>query len=158
MADPNTPRDGEVSIVKNYGEEKDEGGKPHRTGALEDIRHTVKEFASRLPDQIGRAVETAQSAIRDRVAERGHYITVQVDDFTQARIDVLVEAGLFANRSDSAAFLIAEGIKARGDVFDKIASKISEIERLRSEMRAMVAPEDTPGSSNITNSGGTIER
>lgn len=142
MSDPNYPRDpGDVSIERKHGEGRTEGERRNpRTGALEEIASTVRDFASRLPDQIGKAVESAQTALRDR-GERGNFITVQVDDVTQAKIDVLVEAGVFRNRSESTAFLISEGIKARQDIFDQIAARISEIERLRTEMRSMIGVE-----------------
>ena len=158
MSDPNYPKDpGDVTIEHKYGEGRSEGDRRYpRTGALEEIASSVRDFASRLPDQIGRAVESAQGALRERSAERGNAITVQVDDVTQSRIDVLVEAGLFRNRSESAAFLIGEGLKARGDLFNQIGARISEIERLRSEMRAMVTREDaTPGGPTGGSGGPT---
>ena len=95
-------------------------GRPVRTGPLDDIASSVKEFASKLP--------------------------------AQRHIDQLVEAGIFKNRSDSAAYLITEGIRARQDVFSRINSRFEEIERIRGEMRRLVTepadPSDVgPGSS-----------
>jgi Arc/MetJ-type ribon-helix-helix transcriptional regulator len=115
-------------------------GRPGRTGALDDIASSVKEFASRIPDSIGRALESAQTAI----TSRANAITIHVDDDAQRHIDQLVEAGIFKNRSESAAYLISEGIKARQDVFGRINSRFEEIERIRGEMRRMVIEPRVP--------------
>jgi Arc/MetJ-type ribon-helix-helix transcriptional regulator len=120
--------------------------RPGRTGPLDEIATSVREFASRIPDQIGRALETAQTAI----SARSNAITIHVDDEMQRHIDQLVEAGIFKNRSDSAAYLIAEGIRARQDLFSRIDSRFAEIERIRSEMRRMVTAPPEPGDQNPT--------
>ncbi len=137
MHDPDLPHaPGDVTLeTRDRGEGRDQtraGRSP-----LEDFKSSVREFAQRLPDQIGKAFESLQSRV--------NAITVQVDDETQRKIDSLVEAGIFKNRSDSAAYLIHEGIKARSEVFGAIDAKIAEIERLRSDMRAIIAdPSDSP--------------
>lgn len=99
---------------------------------LEEFKSSVKEFAQKIPDQIGKAFET----LKDRL----NTITVHVDDETQRRIDTLVEAGIFKTRAESASYLLHEGIKARADVFGTIDGKLVEIEKLRSELRDLVTP------------------
>jgi Arc/MetJ-type ribon-helix-helix transcriptional regulator len=106
----------------------------NRTGKFDDFASSVRGFAQRLPESINRAIESAQSALSNRM----NVITVHVDDDVQLRIDQLVDAGIFKNRSESAAYLISEGLRVRGDLFDAIGSRIAEIERLRGEMRALV--------------------
>ena len=51
-------------------------------GQLDDFKSSVKEFAQKLPGQIGKVVESIQA--------RANAITVQVDDETQNKIDSLV--------------------------------------------------------------------
>jgi Arc/MetJ-type ribon-helix-helix transcriptional regulator len=97
---------------------------------LDDFKSSVKEFAQKLPGQIGKAIESIQARV--------NAITVQVDDETQRKIDSLVEAGIFKNRSDSAAYLIHEGIRSRTEVFAAIDAKLAEIERMRSQLRDML--------------------
>ena len=103
---------------------------------LDDFKSSVKEFAQKLPGQIGRAIETIQA--------RMNAITVQVDDETQGKIDNLVEAGIFKNRSESAAYLIHEGIKARAEVFQAIDARLAEIERMRSNLRDLISDANEP--------------
>jgi uncharacterized small protein (DUF1192 family) len=60
-------------------------------------------------------------------------------------LEQLVQAGVFRSRADAAAFLIDEGIKAQTELFDRVVLKLSEIERLRAELRGMIAKEETKG-------------
>lgn len=141
MSDPEFPKaPGDVTYESKTDDTnkvmRPEPPRSGRTSPLDDFKHSVREFAQRIPDQIGKAFETLQSRV--------NAITVQVDDETQRKIDSLVEAGIFKNRSDSAAYLIHEGIKARGEVFAAIDARIAEIERIRADMRHMLGdPEAT---------------
>jgi Arc/MetJ-type ribon-helix-helix transcriptional regulator len=130
MTDPDdTLVPGEVTVESKGGG----GREPLREGrsSLDDFKASVKEFAQKLPGQIGKAIESIQA--------RANAITVNVDDETQRKIDSLVEAGIFKNRSESAAYLIDEGIKARREVFDAIDARLAEIERMRSQLRALIS-------------------
>ena len=127
MAEPEkTLAPGEVTY-----ESKTEALRNEVRTSLDDFKSSVREFAQKLPGQIGRAIETIQA--------RMNAITVQVDDETQQKIDSLVEAGIFKNRSESAAYLIHEGIKSRSEVFLAIDARLAEIERMRSNLRDLLA-------------------
>ena len=127
MAEPEkTLAPGEVTY-----ESKTEALRNEVRTSLDDFKSSVREFAQKLPGQIGRAIETIQA--------RMNAITVQVDDETQQKIDSLVEARIFKNRSESAAYLIHEGIKSRSEVFLAIDARLAEIERMRSNLRDLLA-------------------
>jgi Arc/MetJ-type ribon-helix-helix transcriptional regulator len=102
-----------------------------RTDPLEELASSVKEFAQRIPDSISRAIEKALEG-------REFPLMVRVNKDALKRIDDLVEAGIFRSRSESAAFLISEGIKAQAALFDRIYEKIREIERLRQELKSVL--------------------
>ncbi len=108
-----------------------------RSDPLEEIASSVKEFAQRIPDSIAKAIEKALQG-------RDFPLMVRVNRESLRRIDELVEAGIFKSRSESAAFLISEGIKAQADLFERIEEKIREIERLRSELKNLVGQEAKP--------------
>lgn len=143
MADKPEYQEGEIII-----EEKlvDPQGKPieptksegrateTRTTGLEGIASQVRELAQKIPESIGKAIETALSA-------REHVVMVRVNDESLTRLDHLVEAGIFKSRSESAAFLISEGIKAQSALFERISNKIEEINKLRSELKNIVSQE-----------------
>lgn len=105
-----------------------------RNTGLEGITSQFRELAQKIPESIGKAIESALSA-------REHVVMVRVNDESLTKLDHLVEAGIFKSRSESAAFLISEGVKAQGALFERISNKIEEINRLRSELKNIVGQE-----------------
>lgn len=99
---------------------------------LEDIVSTARDAVTKIPETFGRAIERA-------VRAGEHTLLVRLDDDMLRHIDMLVEAGIFKSRSESAAFLITEGIKGQQALFDRIQAKVAEINRLRSELRNIAA-------------------
>ncbi len=121
-------------------------GKPEKSqNQFEAIMADVKEKLKKAKGKIVCAVkgthitEHLRNAI-DSVYScvRGNVIMVRVNDETVKRLDELVEVGLFKSKSDSAAFLIMEGVKAQKAVFDKISAKATEISELRKELKKMI--------------------
>ena len=108
-----------------------------RPDPLEELASSVKEFAQKIPESITKAIEKALEG-------REFPIMVRVNKDALKRIDDLVEAGIFRSRSESAAFLISEGIKAQASLFDRIYEKIREIERLREELKNVLGQERVP--------------
>jgi len=98
------------------------------TDTLEDIVSSAKEFATKIPTTIGRAIEKAVSAGE-------HALLVKVDDNTLSKIEMLVRADVARNRPEALVFLATEGIKSQQALFDRIQAKEAEIERLKSELR-----------------------
>ena len=89
---------------------------------------------------------------------RDNVVMVRVNEGDFNRIDELVDSGQFNSRSEATAFLISEGIKAKQQMFEKMAGKISQIQNLRTELGAMIA-EDTKPSETVDpepdNAGGS---
>lgn len=105
----------------------------------ERVSSSVRDIASRIPESlasigrdISRTVERALSAKDDYV------VAVKLSHDAQDRLEQLVQAGVFRSRAEAAAFLIDEGIKAQGPLFERVSQKLSEIERLRAELRGMI--------------------
>ena len=106
-----------------------------------ETRHSsVRDIAARIPESlasigrdISRTVERALSAKDDYV------VAVKVSHEAQDKLEQLVAAGVFRTRAEAAAFLIDEGIKAQAPLFERVSTKLSEIERLRAELRGMIA-------------------
>ena len=84
--------------------------------------------------------------------KRNNVVMVRVDEENLNRIDELVETGQFNSRSEATAFLISEGIKAKQQMFEQMADKISQIQDLRTELEAMIA-ENTKVSESIGQNG-----
>ena len=104
------------------GEEKHEGKKP----ASASLKDALKQ------------VETFGQALSEALQARGNVVMVRVNDEALVHMDMLVDAEVTKSRSESAAFLIAEGIKANQVLFDKIGSITQQIAELREQLRKEV--------------------
>ncbi|MBV9924148.1 MAG: hypothetical protein JOZ96_03840 [Acidobacteria bacterium] len=136
MSSPHDPREPEILdpiddlMLPEHGDEHPHG---------ERVSSSVRDIASRIPESlasigrdISRTVERALSAKDDYV------VAVKVSHDAQERLEQLVQAGVFRSRAEAAAFLIDEGIKSQTALFERVSAKLSEIERLRAELRGMI--------------------
>lgn len=105
-----------------------------RRDAVDDVTSAIRDFINKVPETVNKAVERALN-VRDTT------VLLRLSDKESDAVDRLVSAGIFHSRNDAAAFLIREGIKAQAVLFERIQSKMDEIERLRNELRQSVAPE-----------------
>ncbi len=104
-----------------------------KTSPVDDVVNAIRDFISKAPDTINKAVERAVN-VKDTT------VILRLPDAESDAVDTLVSAGIYKNRSEATAFLVAEGIKAQTELFTKVQSKMEEIEKLRSELRQSVAP------------------
>ena len=125
---------------RNSQNERDE-----RRRLSENVDEIVDEVNKTVRVAIVKGVDVAESIgenIRDTVqgmrGNRDNVVMVRVDKASLDRLDELVEAGIMGSRSEAAAFLISEGIKARQPLFDRIGEKIQDIRRAKDELRQMV--------------------
>jgi len=104
--------------------------------------HEASEAYEVLSDPKKRAVYVfGDTGEFDLGKNRDNVIMARVDKDVAEKIDQLVDAGLFKSRSESAAFLIAEGVKARKELFDKIDEKIRQIQKLKGELKDIISEE-----------------
>jgi Arc/MetJ-type ribon-helix-helix transcriptional regulator len=113
----------------------------------QETEKNYKEMFEKILDRGAKAFqysgETIETAIKSALSFRDNVIMVRVNKESLNKIDELVDAGLFKSRSESAAFLIREGIKARNDIFIIINEKISEIQKLKEELKNIINSEFT---------------
>ena len=132
----NTPEDvvvEEVVIEETVVEEKTEGGGP-TAAASKSINEAIKQ----VEKQVGNISKALGSALQDRA----NVVMVRVNDDSLDYLDILVAADITKSRSESAAFLINEGIKANAGLFDKIRNITDQIAALKSQLREAVAVEE----------------
>ncbi len=103
------------------------------SSSVRDTLHRIPESLSSIGRDISRTIERAISSKDEYV------VAVKLSQEAQDKIDQLVQAGVFRSRAEAAAFLIDEGIGAQTELFNRVAQKLSEIERLRAELRGMVS-------------------
>jgi Arc/MetJ-type ribon-helix-helix transcriptional regulator len=111
-----------------------EGDSDHRTASsVRDIASRIPESLSAIGRDISRTIEKAISAKDDYV------VAVKISPEAQDKLEQLVQAGVFRNRAEAAGFLIDEGIRTQAALFDRVRQKLDEIERLRAELRGLIA-------------------
>ena len=130
--------------------ERDEG---QERQSAQDERRRLSDNVDEIVDEVNKTVrvaivkgvdaaETIGENIRDTIqgmrGSRDNVVMVRVDKASLDRLDELVEAGIMSSRSEAAAFLIGEGVRARQPLFDRIGEKIQEIRRAKDELRQMV--------------------
>jgi len=103
-------------------------------GTFEDFGNQVEKFAVKTADSIRKVIDKA-------LASRNTVLTIRVNDESNKKLNMLVEAGLFKSRSESAAFLIEEGIKSQEPLFSKITDKLKKMEKIRDELMDIVSKE-----------------
>jgi hypothetical protein len=100
---------------------------------------SVREMAARIPEQLSAIGRDISRTIERAIAAKDDYmLAVKVSHDAQVRLGQLVQAGVFGTRAEAAAFLVDEGIKAQKELFDRVEAKLTEIERLRAELRGIV--------------------
>ncbi len=72
---------------------------------------------------------------------RGNVVMVRVNDEALEHLDMLVDAEITKSRSESAAFLINEGIHANQELYDRIGTITQQISDLRTQLREEVQRE-----------------
>ncbi|MCB9077656.1 MAG: hypothetical protein H6631_08700 [Anaerolineaceae bacterium] len=122
----------------------------------EDMYSNVKDTVGNAKDTVGAAGKTINEAIKQvekqfesfgkklgsALQDRANVVMVRVNDDSLAYLDMLVDADVTKSRSESAAFLINEGIKSNEALFNRIREITDQIAALRSQLRTAVAPED----------------
>ena len=123
--------------------------------ATEEAQKTSKEEPKKRPsahlkDAI-KQVESFGQALGEALQGRANVVMVRVNDESLEHLDMLVDAEITNSRSESAAFLISEGIKANQALFDKISAITEQTAELRDQLRHEVnlqQPEPESGSED----------
>jgi hypothetical protein len=93
-----------------------------------------EEHGFKLP----KALTSLGQRLRQATASGGdHVISVRVSPEVEESLELLLQAGRFDSQADAAGFLLEEGVKAQAELLQVIRRKLSEIERLREELRGI---------------------
>ncbi|HEU4477437.1 MAG TPA: hypothetical protein VFR80_02895 [Pyrinomonadaceae bacterium] len=111
--------------------------------ASEDQNRTassVRDIASRIPESLSAIGRDISRTIEKAISAKDDYVVaVKISPEAQDKLEALVQAGVFRNRAEAAGFLIDEGIKTQSALFERVRQKLAEIERLRAELRGLIA-------------------
>ena len=101
---------------------------------LDELGAQVEKIAVKTAESIKKVIDKAMVA-------RNTVLTIRVNDESNEKLRMLVDVGLFKSRSESAAFLIQEGIKSQEALFAKISTKIKRIDKIKDELKDIVSEE-----------------
>lgn len=93
-------------------------------------------------------VENIGQTLGEALQGRGNVVMVRVNDDTLEHLDMLVEAELARSRSEAAALLIGEGVKANQQLFGRIREITDQISVLRDQLRVSVQEEADESKQN----------
>ena len=114
-------------------------GEPEQTEDRSNVSSSMRDMAARIPEQLSAIGRDISRTIERAISAKDDYmLAVKVSQDAQHKLGQLVQAGVFGTRAEAAAFLIDEGIKTQGPLFERGEQKLAEIERLRAELRGMV--------------------
>src|ERR1043166_4976402 len=101
---------------------------------------SVRDIASRIPESLSAIGRDISRTIEKAISAKDDYVVaVKISPEAQDKLEQLVQAGVFRSRAEAAGFLIDEGIKTQAPLFERVKTKLGEIERLRSELRSLIA-------------------
>lgn len=125
--------DNTENIDGETGEEQKEADAKQKN-ILEELGDSVGKLATKT-------MESIKYTIDKSLTSRNTVMTIRVTDEANKKLTMLVDAGVFKSRSESAAFLIEEGINSQSELFKKIEQKLEKIEKLKGELRDIVDAE-----------------
>ena len=102
---------------------------------------TLDELGSQVEKFAVKTAESIKKVIDKTLASRNTVLTIRVNEESDKKLRMLVDAGLFRSRSESAAFLIQEGIKNQEPLFTKISSQLNRIDNIREELKHVISKE-----------------
>ena len=100
-----------------------------------------------LKKRVEGIVHGATDVVAGALDARANSISVRPEDEDLQRIDELVEAEVFADRTSATTFLVTEGIKANAEMFAKIQDGFEEIRRVKEQLRSLRGPDPETGEA-----------
>ena len=117
---------------------------------LEDVGRAARDALGKSKDVATNVGESIQDTIKTVRDTRDSVVMVRVNKKSLQKLDELVDCGLTNSRSEAAAFLITEGVRARSDLYDKIAEQSEVIRNAREKLRQLLDDEPESVEEDIT--------
>lgn len=107
----------------------------------EKEKNVFEEFGDSVGKFATKTFESIKHTIDKSLDSRNTVMTIRVNDEANKRLNMLVDAGIFKSRSESAAFLIEEGINHQQKLFERIKEKLQTIDKLKGELKDIITDE-----------------
>ena len=105
---------------------------------IEDVNRAMREVLGKSKDVASSVGESLRDTIKSVRSARDSVVMVRMSKESLRNLDALVDCGLTKSRSEAAAFLISEGIKARASMYEKIAEQSEVIRNAREELSRLL--------------------
>ena len=109
-----------------------------------------KTAAKAEPWGFSEIASSLRTAVSRALTGRTNVVMIRVNDETLRYLDMLVEADICKSRSESAAFLIAQGVKANAALYERISEVTEQIAELRRQLREIVRGEREAAGEQAT--------
>ena len=105
---------------------------------IEDVNRAMREVLGKSKDVASSVGESLRDTIKSVRTARDSVVMVRMSKDSLRKLDALVDCGLTRSRSEAAAFLISEGIKARASMYERIAEQSEVIRNAREELSRLL--------------------
>ena len=128
-----------------------EGGESGRRGSkrvitialddFDDVERAARDAFDKGKEVAANVGDSIRDTIKSVKTTRDNVVMVRINAESLDKLDELVDSGVTNSRSAAAAFLIEEGVKARSDLFEKIAEQTEVIRTAKERLRRLLAEE-----------------
>lgn len=130
--------------------EDNEPRKKRLSEGIEIIIDEAKSAASQALTGAENIGESLKDTLQGALSARHNVVMVRLNKESLIKLDDLVESGIVSSRSEAAAFLIGEGVKARSGLYDRISEKTAQIRKAKEELRDLLGGGDGDGPPAAT--------
>lgn len=109
---------------------------------IEIIIDEAKSAASQALSGAETLGESLKETLQSALSARNNVVMVRLNEDSLLRLDDLVESAIVSSRSEAAAFLIGEGVKARSGLYERISEKTAHIRKAKEELRNLIRSSD----------------
>ena len=114
---------------------------------LGDVDHALRTTIGTGREVAASVAGTVRDSLKTVRETRDSVVMVRLNKDSLRRIDELVDCQVTRSRSEAAALLINEGIKARADLFNEVAQQAEIIRQARERLRTLLEGDDTSESA-----------
>ena len=133
--------------------EDNEPRKKRLSEGIEIIIDEAKSAASQALSGAETIGESLKETLQGALSARHNVVMGRLNKERPVKLDDLVESGIVSSRSEAAAFLIGEGVKARSGLYDRISEKTAQIRKAKEELRDLLGggdiDEDGPSGATL---------
>jgi len=83
---------------------------------------------------LGRAVDAFAASMESVIVSKGRLLVVRVSKETLAKLDLLVQGGVYKSRSEAALHMLELGVENAADKLEQISQVNERIEQMRGDL------------------------